>query len=74
MDLLEALKQASSPHPELRAAGDALLSQWQHQPSFFSSLLTLYASSAYDHKLRSLAIIYLKNGIDKYWRKSAKDV
>jgi len=38
---------------------------------FYSTLQAVYLDKSLPTEIRYLAIIQLKNGIDKYWRKSA---
>ncbi|KAI8924466.1 armadillo-type protein [Entophlyctis helioformis] len=69
--LRAVLEQAASPVPEVRRPAEGVLSQWEKSPGFHSTLQDVFHDRSLDTKVRSLAIIYLKNGIDKYWRKTA---
>jgi hypothetical protein len=47
------------------------LSNWQSQPGYYSALQDIYVNLSIDEKIRYQAIIQLKNGIDKHWRKGS---
>ncbi|KAI9205762.1 armadillo-type protein [Polychytrium aggregatum] len=68
-----ALQYAASPEPLVRKPADDQLAQWEVVPGFYSTLQEIYLNRSVDPKIRTLAIIYLKNGIEKYWRKTAKN-
>ena len=48
------------------------LQLWELEANYHSTLQQIYLNTNNDVKIRHLAIISLKNGIGKYWRKSAK--
>ena len=72
MDLRSALVCASSPDPEIRASGDQMLQSCEGHPGFYSNLWNLIDQES-DLKLKTLGLLYFKNGIDKYWRKNARN-
>ena len=49
------------------------LSNWQTQPGFYSALQDVYTNLSYDETIRYQAVIQLKNGIDKHWRKGSNN-
>lgn len=53
--------------------GTQQLQNWETTPGFFSLLQSLYVDYSLPVELRYLAVIQLKNGIDKYWRKTARN-
>ncbi|OAJ38852.1 hypothetical protein BDEG_22751 [Batrachochytrium dendrobatidis JEL423] len=63
---------AASADPVQRTTGQSVLGQWEKASQFHSTLQDIYFDQTIDVKLRSLAIIYLKNGIARYWRKTAE--
>jgi len=67
----QILLDASSPDAETRKIADAKLKEWEHTPNFYPTLLEMTFDSSIDIHARSLSIIYMKNGIEKYWRKSS---
>ena len=69
--LYNVLQSASSSDQQQVKTGAQQLQNWEKSPSFYSSLQSLYIHHTLPVELRYLAIIQLKNGIDKYWRKTA---
>jgi hypothetical protein len=47
------------------------LTNWEKQQGYYSILQDIYADLSIDQNLRFQAIIQLKNGIDKHWRKTS---
>jgi hypothetical protein len=72
MDLRSALVCASSPDPEIRASGDRMLCSCEGTPGFYINLWN-FMDHEHDNKLKTISLLYFKNGIDKYWRKNAKN-
>ncbi|XP_044757044.1 importin-11 [Coccinella septempunctata] len=70
-NLLEALRRASSQDAAILKPAEAKLREWEVQPGFYSALLNIIATHDLDLNIRWMAVLYMKNGIDKYWRKSA---
>lgn len=69
--LLHVLQSASSSDQQQVQTGAQQLQNWEKTPNFYSSLQSLYIDYSLPVELRYLAVIQLKNGIDKYWRKTA---
>ncbi|KXS11401.1 ARM repeat-containing protein [Gonapodya prolifera JEL478] len=69
--IASALLDASSPVPDARAPAEAKLAQWEIMPGYHAELMAIASDAMQDFRLRALAIITLKNGIEKYWRKTA---
>ena len=65
------LQSAVSNDPQQLKTGVQQLQNWEKSPGFYSSLQSLYIDYSLPVELRHLAILQLKNGIDKYWRKTA---
>nr|KAJ3421434.1 Importin-11 [Polyrhizophydium stewartii] len=70
--LCAVLAQAASHDEAERRAGEGVLAEWEKSPMFHMTLQDIYFDRSLDTRLRSLAIIHLKNGITKYWHKTAK--
>lgn len=70
--LINVLNDAGSSNSETRKQGEQVLKDWETQQQFFYTLLSIYTTPTIDAKVRFQAIAYFKNGIDKYWRKTAK--
>ena len=66
-----ALKQAASSNQQQIQAGAKQLSDWERQPGFYSSLQSVFINASLPFEARYLAAIQIKNGIDRYWRKTA---
>lgn len=47
------------------------LKEWETQPGFYSILQAIFSNHSIDVNVRWLAVLYFKNGIDRYWRKTA---
>ena len=71
--LYNALTRASSTNQQQVQSGTLQLQNWERQPGFFSSLQTVFINNFLPVELRFLSAIQLKNGIDKYWRKTASN-
>lgn len=67
--LFEALNSATSQDPHLVKQAEASLSSWEKEPNFYSTILNFYFNN-FEDKVRYMAILTLKNGIDKHWRQS----
>ncbi|KAM4058614.1 importin-11 [Hirsutella rhossiliensis] len=66
--LCRTLAAATSHDHARRQAAGKQLTAWEHQPGYYSSLQDVYLDRALPTDVRFLAVIQLKNGIDKYWR------
>jgi len=69
--LLQTLQSASSNDPHQIQVGTKQLQQWEKSPGFYKHLQSVFIASSIPVDVRYLAVIQLKNGIDKYWRKTA---
>lgn len=69
--LLHTLQAASSNDPHQIQAGTKQLQQWEKSPGYYKHLQSVFVTSSLRVDVRYLAVIQLKNGIDKYWRKTA---
>ncbi|KAF9360714.1 hypothetical protein BGX34_007599 [Mortierella sp. NVP85] len=71
--LLSVLAEAASQEQHRMKNAVDQLQQWETTPQFNATLQDIFYDKSVDTNIRWQAIIYLKNGIDKYWRKSAKN-
>ena len=69
--LVSVLTRASSQNPAEISAAESELVKVQTEPGFQSKLLDIYLEQNNSFSVRSLAVIQLKNGVNKYWTKSA---
>merc|ERR1719334_735299 len=66
------LAAASSSSSDVLRSVEAQLKNLEVKPGFYSSLLTLLQhEEGISDVTRLQAVLYLKNGIDRYWRKTA---
>ncbi|KAI9659126.1 MAG: hypothetical protein M1821_002086 [Bathelium mastoideum] len=69
--LLHALHSAVSSNVHQVQTGTKQLQQWETDRGFYPHLQSIFIDKRLPQEVRYLAIIQLKNGIDKYWRKAA---
>ena len=69
--LYDALLKASSSSQEQIQTGAKQLALWEKQTGFYSGLQTIFIDTSLPLEIRYLSVIQIKNGIDKYWRKTA---
>ncbi|KAF2458398.1 armadillo-type protein [Lineolata rhizophorae] len=69
--LYHVLRSASSSDPQQIQTGTKQLQNWETTPGYYPLLQTVFMDKSLPLEVRYLAIIQLKNGIDKYWRKTA---
>ncbi|XP_075695331.1 importin-11 isoform X1 [Rhinoderma darwinii] len=69
--VLQVLTQASSQDSTVLKPAEEQLKQWETQPGFYTVLLNIFTNHSLDVNVRWLAVLYFKNGIDRYWRRVA---
>ena len=69
--LLLVLQAAVSNDPQNIKEGEAQLKVWEKNNGFHLALLDVFFDTSVDVNTRWLAIVYFKNGIEKYWRSLA---
>ncbi|XP_070791965.1 importin-11 [Pituophis catenifer annectens] len=69
--VLQVLTQATSQDTSVLKPAEEQLKQWETQPGFYSVLLNIFTNHSLDINVRWLAVLYFKNGIDRYWRRMA---
>ncbi|XP_036330133.1 importin-11-like isoform X2 [Rhagoletis pomonella] len=82
MMVCQTLRAATDPNHEVVLKAEAQLAEWELQPGFFPTLArfsTLNAGNEagqqhlqIDLNVRWMAAVYLKNGINKYWRRNVR--
>ncbi|GFF32911.1 hypothetical protein IFM58399_03362 [Aspergillus lentulus] len=70
-NLLHALALAASSTQQQVQTGTKQLQHWEKHESYFTLLQDVFLDQSLPIEVRYLSIIQLKNGIDKYWRKTA---
>ncbi|CAK7206557.1 hypothetical protein SEUCBS139899_009353 [Sporothrix eucalyptigena] len=71
-DLCKALQAGNSSDHNQRQAASQQLDEWQTHHNYFSLLQSVFLDRSLPYEVRFLAVILLKNGIDKYWRSSPR--
>ncbi|KAF2013980.1 ARM repeat-containing protein [Aaosphaeria arxii CBS 175.79] len=69
--LIHVLRSAASADPHQVQSGTKQLQQWEKARGYYPLLQSVFIEKSLPWEVRYLAIIQLKNGIDKYWRKTA---
>lgn len=69
--LFHVLRSASSSDPTQVQTGTKQLQTWEKAQGFYPLLQSVFIDKSLPFEVRYLAVIQLKNGIDKYWRKTA---
>ncbi|KAF7513857.1 hypothetical protein GJ744_006471 [Endocarpon pusillum] len=72
--VFRTLERASGPNAQFIQTATQQLSNWETHAGYYSALQDVYANLNYHQNIRFQAIIQLKNGIDKYWRKTSSHV
>ncbi|KAL3478750.1 armadillo-type protein [Aspergillus californicus] len=70
-NVLSSLMQAASSTQQQVQTGTKQLQHWERQERYHTFLQDVFIDTSVPLEARYLAIIQLKNGIDKYWRKTA---
>ena len=69
--VVACLGEASSQNPASIKQAEARLKQWETEPGFYSTLLNIFTDLSLDVHIRWQAVLYFKNGVDRYWRQNA---
>ncbi|XP_076465605.1 importin-11-like [Babylonia areolata] len=69
--VLQTLSHACSQDASVLKPAEQQLKAWETQPGFYSILSSIFCNYELDANIRWLAVLYCKNGVDRYWRKSA---
>ncbi|KAL1963724.1 hypothetical protein VTN77DRAFT_7928 [Rasamsonia byssochlamydoides] len=70
-NLFNALASAASSTQQQVQIGTQQLQHWEKQEGYYPLLQDVFVDYSLPLEVRYLSIIQLKNGIDKYWRKTA---
>ena len=70
LSIIQNASGQAASQQALTAASQQLFN-WEKAPGFYALLQDLYADFSLPQEVRHLAIIHLKNGIDKHWRKTS---
>ncbi|KAL4952453.1 armadillo-type protein [Aspergillus filifer] len=70
-NVLNSVIQAASSTQQQVQTGTKQLQHWEKQEKYYTFLQDVFLDQSVPLEARYLAIIQMKNGIDKYWRKTA---
>ncbi|KAL4911267.1 hypothetical protein BDW74DRAFT_184677 [Aspergillus multicolor] len=70
-NVLNSLIQAASSTQQQVQTGTKQLQYWEKQEKYYTFLQDVFLDQSVPNEARYLAIIQMKNGIDKYWRRTA---
>jgi len=71
MMLLETLSRATSQDVAILKSAEVQLREWEINPGFYSTLLKICSEYNIDPSVRWMAALTFKNGVDRYWRRTA---
>ena len=71
--LYNTLAAATGQNHQLLQTSTQQLQNWEKAPGYYSLLQDVFIDQSLPEDIRYLSIIQLKNGIDRYWRKTAQN-
>ncbi|XP_048738332.2 importin-11-like [Ostrea edulis] len=69
--VLKTLTNACSQNADVLKPAERQLQQWETQTGFYTVLSEIFCDHGIDVNVRWLAVLYCKNGVERYWRKMA---
>jgi len=69
--VLSSLRDACSQDPTSIKQAEERLGQWEVEPGFYTILMNVFTDYGIEATIRWQAVVYFKNGVDKYWRKNS---
>ena len=69
--VISCLGEAASQNPVSIKQAEERLKQWEIEPGFYTILMNIVTDMSLDVNIRWQAVLYFKNGVDRYWRKNA---
>ncbi|XP_031781070.1 uncharacterized protein LOC100116824 isoform X2 [Nasonia vitripennis] len=69
--VIKILEEAGSQDPNVLKPAEQMLKQWETQRGFYTALFNIFSNETLTVNVRWIAVLYFKNGVDKYWRKNA---
>ncbi|XP_022099682.1 importin-11-like [Acanthaster planci] len=69
--VLDTLARATSQDTAVLKPAEQQLKAWENQAGFYSVLQAIFSNRSLADNVRWLAVVYFKNGIERYWRKTA---
>ncbi|XP_014244545.1 importin-11 [Cimex lectularius] len=71
--VLEILRQAVSQDVNVLKPAQQKLEAWETVPGFYVILKDVFCDHSIEENVRLIAVLYFKNGVDKYWRPNASN-
>ncbi|XP_057306163.1 importin-11-like [Hydractinia symbiolongicarpus] len=68
-DILAVLEGAASQDVHIIKQAEEQLKMWETNTGFYSALLDVFKTKSLNVNVRWMAVLYLKNGIMKYWKR-----
>ncbi|XP_046626086.1 importin-11 [Neodiprion virginianus] len=69
--VVDILHKAGSQDPNVLKLAEQTLKEWETQRGFYTALFNVFSNHSLDINVRWIAILYFKNGVDRYWRRNA---
>ncbi|XP_029165906.1 importin-11 [Nylanderia fulva] len=69
--VIEVLRRAVSQDPDVLKSAEQTLKQWETQQGFYIALYNVLSNHSLAVEVRWMATVYLKIGVERYWRKNA---
>ncbi|CAG9854440.1 unnamed protein product [Phyllotreta striolata] len=69
--VIEVLQAAASQNPDILKPAEAKLKEWETHPGFYTTLFQVISNHTIDVNVRWMAVLYMKIGVDKYWRRNS---
>jgi len=70
-EVLAALGAATSQDIASLRPAEARLKEWESVPGFYAALLSAFADLSQPVNVRWMAVLCIKNGVDRFWRRNA---
>ncbi|KAK0087433.1 hypothetical protein PV326_005190 [Microctonus aethiopoides] len=69
--VIEVLEKACSQDPNVLKPAEQTLREWEIQRGFYTTLYNVFSNHSLPVNVRWMAVMYFKNGVNKYWWKNA---
>ncbi|XP_043278117.1 importin-11 isoform X2 [Venturia canescens] len=69
--LIQVLEQACSQDPKILTPAEQILKQWETERGLYTALFDVFSNHSLAMNVRWMAVLYFKNGVERYWRKTA---
>ncbi|XP_053596445.1 importin-11 [Microplitis demolitor] len=69
--VIDVLQRAGSQDPNVLKPAEGMLREWETQSGFYTALCNVFSNHSLPVNVRWMALLYFKNGVERYWRKNA---